>query len=347
MTLNELGPVVMEARHLRKTFQGHGGAAVHAVDDVSLTLRAGETVGLIGESGSGKSTLGRLLLGLLPADHGGVMFQGIDVVGALPKDMRRLRTQMQVVFQEPYESLNPRMRVASLIAEPLVVQGDLPKAERDLRVEEALAQVGLKPELARRFPGELSGGQQQRVGIARAIVGRPRLVVLDEPTASLDRTIRRQITDLLLKIQADLDLAFLLITHDIGSGRRMASRSVVMYRGHLVESGPTNDILDNPAHPYTKALVSAELPAKLNAAPTRYRLKQRPANGRDLPTGCPLRTICPLAIEECETELPPMLSVWPNHESRCIRWADVAHSSPDSRPRSEDTSLPTAKDAIR
>jgi len=347
MTLNELGPVVMEARHLRKTFQGQGGAAVHAVDDVSLTLRAGETVGMIGESGSGKSTLGRLLLGLLPADHGQVMFQGVDVVGASPKDMRRLRTQMQVVFQEPYESLNPRMRVASLIAEPLVVQGDMPKAERDLRVEEALAQVGLKPELARRFPGELSGGQQQRVGIARAIVGRPRLVVLDEPTASLDRTIRRQITDLLLKLQADLDLTFLLITHDIGSVRRMASRSVVMYRGHLVEAGLTKDILDNPAHPYTKALVSAELPAKLNAAPTRYRLKPRPAKGQDLPTGCPLRTICPLAIAECATELPPMLSVWPNHESRCIRWADVAHSSPDPRPSSEVRSQPTAKDAIR
>ncbi|RSM40363.1 ABC transporter ATP-binding protein [Amycolatopsis balhimycina DSM 5908] len=344
MTTNGPAPVVIDARHLRKTFRGQGGTDLIAVNDVNLAIRAGETVGLIGESGSGKSTLGRLLLGLLAADSGEVHFQDTEIVGASPKDLQRLRTQMQVVFQEPYESLNPRLRVSSLVAEPLVVQGDVSKAERRQRVAEALSQVGLKPELAGRFPGELSGGQQQRVGIARAIIGRPKLVVLDEPTASLDRTIRRQITDLLHKVQADLDLAYLLITHDIGSVRRMAKRSVVMFRGHLVESGPTAAILNAPGHPYTKALVSSELPAKLDAAPSRYRLKPRPPGSEGLPTGCPLRAVCPLAIDACATELPPMAAIRPGHESRCIRWADL--TPPPSAP-ADAARERSAKEAIR
>ena len=314
---------VIQATGLSKTFTGQRGSPVQAVKDVSLAIAAGETLGLIGESGSGKSTLGKLLLGLLAPDSGTVTLDGEPVTGAQPDQLRRLRTRMQVVFQEPYESLNPRMKVAAIVAEPLVVQKQLSKAACRERALEVIEAVGLPASVADRFPGELSGGQQQRVGIARAIVGRPRLVVLDEPTASLDRTIRRQITDLLLRLQSELGLAYLLITHDIASVRRMAGRSMVMFRGLVVESGPTSDVLGQPRHPYTKALVSAELPASTAVQPPRYRLKPRPA-GMSVPAaGCPLRPTCPLAIAECARELPGLLDVGPGHAARCIRWEDV------------------------
>ena len=326
MTTLERPPVV-EALEVDKSFHSHGASKVHAVNHISLAIRAGETLGLIGESGSGKSTLGKLLLGLLEPDSGDVTLDGESIVHCSERELRRRRTKMQVVFQEPYESLNPRMRIRSLIAEPLVVQDELSSPDRRTRVAEVMEMVGLNQGLADRFPGELSGGQQQRVGIARAIVGRPRLVVLDEPTASLDRTIRRQITDLLMKIQVELDLAYLLITHDIASVRRMATRSAVMFRGHIVESGPTRSVLTTPGHPYTKALVSAELPLKVAARSVQYRLKPRLASDIDrVPSGCPLSPICPLAIAECDAALPPLLEIEVAHDARCIRWPDVRNA---------------------
>ena len=335
MTTPERPPVV-EALDVDKSFHVHGASGVHAVNHVSLAIRAGETLGLIGESGSGKSTLGKLLLGLLGPDSGDVILDGESIVHCSERDLRRRRTKMQVVFQEPYESLNPRMRIRSLISEPLVIHGEMSAPDRRARVEEVLDMVGLSQDLADRFPGELSGGQQQRVGIARAIVGRPRLVVLDEPTASLDRTIRRQITDLLLKVQVELDLAYLLITHDIASVRRMATRSAVMFRGHVVESGPTRDVLTAPGHPYTKALVSAELPLKVRSRAVQYRLKPRVAADVDrVPTGCPLSPICPLAIPECDEQLPPLLAIDSAHDARCIRWPDVRDAQA-SMTKSED-----------
>lgn len=334
MTTNPPAHPALETRHLDKSFRGRSGARIHAVNDVSLSIRSGETVGLIGESGSGKSTLGRLMLGLLQPDSGDVLVGGTSIVGTSARDLRRLRGKMQVVFQEPYESLNPRLKVSSLVAEPLVVQG-VPKQEYRQRVAEVLDMVGLGPALASRYPGGLSGGQQQRVGIARAIVGRPEFVVLDEPTASLDRTIRRQITDLLIRLQAELGLAYLLITHDIASVRRMAGRSLVLFRGHIVESGPTADVLNRPGHPYTRALVSAELPVRIGALEGRYRLKPREAVTPDNAGGCPLRPICPLAVDECAAALPPLLSVGKDHQARCIRWEQLRSSSPGLAPAEE------------
>ena len=321
---------VIQALGVHKAF-----GALRAVNDVTLEIRAGETLALIGESGSGKTTLGKLLLGLLKPDAGDILLNGSSIVGLGDRELRALRSQMQVVFQEPYESLNPRLKVASIIAEPLVVQKTLSAPERAERVANVLEMVGLPAAFSARRPGELSGGQQQRVGIARAIVAEPSLVVLDEPTASLDRTIRRQITDLLLQLQDDLQLAFLLITHDIASVRRTAGRSAVMFRGHLVEEGPTNDVLNAPGHPYTKALVSAELPARVGELHVPYRLRPRAADSDVMATGCPLAPICPLQVPECEVELPLLQPVSPNHQARCIRAHEVWETTAVTHERTE------------
>ena len=313
---------VIDVRDVTKTFRGRNGSVLTAVNRVSCSIATGETVGLIGESGSGKSTLGRLMLGLMAPDSGEIQFEDAPLTGRSKAEMSRLRARMQVVFQEPYASLNPRLKVASIIAEPLIVQG-IDSRERTDRVAEVMERVELPQALAGRYPAQLSGGQQQRVGIARAVVGRPRFVLLDEPTASLDRTIRRNITDLLLELQRDLGLAYMLITHDIASVRRIATRSLVMFRGHLVESGPTNEILGNPGHPYSRALVSAELIAKPGARHARYRLKPRPAGPRPETPGCPLVPVCPLAVNECSRQVPPLLDIDSDHQAACIRWQDV------------------------
>ena len=319
---------IIQARAVSKRFKGRTGEAVYAVNGVSCTIKRGETVGLIGESGSGKSTLGRMMLGLLQCDEGEILFEGTSLAGRSREEMRALRAQMQVVFQEPYQSLNPRMKVKSIIAEPLVAHRLCDAPERAKRVAEAMEQVGLSSALARRYPAELSGGQQQRVGIARAVVARPQFVVLDEPTASLDRTIRRQITDLLVRLQQDLGLAYLLITHDIASVRRMADRSLVMLRGSLVESGPTDRVLTRSGHPYTKALVSAELVPRPGLTQERYRLKPRPIGTPPLTPGCPLEPVCSLAIAECSARMPEMREIADGHRAACIRWRDLQTPTP-------------------
>jgi ABC-type glutathione transport system ATPase component len=250
-----------------KTFSSRG-EEVRAVDDVSLEIAPGETLGLIGESGSGKSTLGRIVLGLLPPDEGDAEFEGVSIRARSRRDVLQMRSRLQVVFQEPFESLNPRHRVRDIIGEPLIVQGRRGR-EVAARVDEVLGMVGLDRALGEKFPGQLSGGQQQRVGVARAIVGEPRLIVLDEPTASLDRTIRRQLTDVLMQLQQMLGLSYLLITHDIASVRRMSTRIAVMYRGSVVEIGETQRVLTAPEHPYTRTLISAELPPRPGARQAR------------------------------------------------------------------------------
>lgn len=320
---------LIETRGITKRFRARHGTTLTAVNDLSCTIAAGETVGLIGESGSGKSTLGRLILGLIPPDEGEVLFEGISLSQRSKAELSRLRAQMQVVFQEPYASLNPRLRVRSIIAEPLIVQG-APADERSRLVAEVMERVELADDLADRYPVQLSGGQQQRVGIARAVVGKPRLVVLDEPTASLDRTVRRNIADLLLKLQADLGLSYLLITHDIGSVRRMAARSLVMFKGSLIEAGPTSEILSQPGHPYTKALVTSELVPKLGARQERYLLRPRPPGPTAPAPGCPLAPVCPLVIDECNEQMPPLLQIGEDHRAACIRWQDVSAPCPSS-----------------
>lgn len=323
------GPVIA-FRNVSKTFQAPDGTPVKAVSDFSVDIMAGETVALIGESGSGKTTVGKLMLGLLSPDSGEVAFEGVSMASAHEAARRRMRAKLQVVFQEPYESLNPRRKVGAAVEEPLVVHNVGDRASRHKRVAEVLDLVGLPKDVAARYPGELSGGQQQRVGIARAIVGEPSLIVLDEPTASLDRTIRAQVTDLLKELQRDLGMSYLLITHDIGSVRRMADRAIVMFRGEQVEVGPMREVISRPAHPYTKALVSSELKAVPGSAAERFKLLPRPAGAKAPEVGCPLAPVCPLAIDKCRSEHPPLLDVAADHVSACFRWQDLLGAQPDS-----------------
>ena len=253
---------LLEVEGLRKTFAARqrGGEPVQALRGVSLTVEAGETLAVIGESGSGKSTLGRAVLRLLEVDEGRITFDGTDLRSLDARAMQRQRSQMQIVFQEPYESLNPRMPVGSIVAEPVQIhQPRLSRHEVRTKVLEALERVGLAPDSARRLPGELSGGQQQRVGVARAIITRPRFMVLDEPTSSLDLSIRKQILDLLHELQVEFQMAYLFVSHDMHTVEWVSDRIAVMYLGEIVEAAPTAQLFARPEHAYTRTLLSARL----------------------------------------------------------------------------------------
>lgn len=261
---------LVEAEDLHRAFIREDGTRVPAVQGVSFRLEQGAALAVIGESGSGKSTLGRIVLGLLRPDRGTIRIAGQDVSALDAAGMKRLRAKVSVVFQEPYESLNPRLRVGAIVAEPLVIHdGGLGRAERAARVAEALREVDLDPSFATRYPHELSGGQQQRVGIARALIGAPDLIVLDEPTSSLDLSVRAQILLLLSRIRRNRGLAFLLITHDVASVEYFADEVAVMQAGRFVEQGPTAQTLGAPRHPYTRELLAARLSVTPPAAPRR------------------------------------------------------------------------------
>ena len=251
---------LVEVRNVSCLFVRPDGSTLKAIDDVSLDVPRGRTVAVIGESGSGKSTLARLILGVYKTAGGSVRFDGADIAGLSKEAMRKLRARIGVVFQEPYESLNPRMRIGRIIEEPLVVhQPGLSRDERRARVAAMLREVDLDPVVADRYPGALSGGQQQRIGIARALIGEPSLVVLDEPTSSLDLSVRAQVLVLLAKLQKARGLTYLMITHDLASVEYFADEVLVMYRGSIVERGPTASVLADPQQPYTKRLLAASL----------------------------------------------------------------------------------------
>jgi ABC-type oligopeptide transport system ATPase subunit len=255
---------LLEARGLVKVFplgeSIFGGGAqgeVRAVDGVSLDITAGETLGVVGESGSGKSTLGRLILRLIEPTSGSVRFAGQDVVRAGGAELRRLRRDMQIIFQDPFGSLDPRMRVGEIVAEPLVVHNSTGRRERRQRVNELLRAVGLEESAAERHPHEFSGGQRQRIGIARALALRPKFIVADEPVSALDVSVGAQIVNLLARLQREFGLTYLFISHSMPVVRYLATRIAVMYRGKIVESGPTEQIVTSPAHPYTRSLLEA------------------------------------------------------------------------------------------
>lgn len=297
-----------------KTFATPGGT-VHAVNGVDLTIGAGETVALIGESGSGKSTLGRLLLGLQQPDSGAIEFEGTNFAAMSSSDIRDVRQRLTVVFQEPDESLNPRMTVLQNVAEPLRIhRRGLSKAETRGLVVDALESVSLPPEIADRYPRQLSGGQQQRVGIARAIVTDPSFVVLDEPTSSLDLSVRSQILALLTRLQERLHLSYLLITHDIHTVRYASDRIAVMYLGQIVETGPTKEVFAAPQHPYTMALLSSALSPDPGERLETLRLKGEIPKPTNLPPGCLFHPRCPVASDNrCAVERPPLREVRPGH----------------------------------
>jgi ABC-type glutathione transport system ATPase component len=238
-------------------FGGRAHGEVRAVDDVSLTIDAGETLGLVGESGSGKSTLGRLVLRLVAPTSGGIRFDGHDLLAAGHREMRRLRRDMQIIFQDPFGSLDPRLRVDDVIAEPLIIHEALRSEARRVRVAELLRAVGMDESAGRRFPHEFSGGQRQRIGIARALALRPKFIVADEPVSALDVSVGAQIVNLLAQLQREFGLTYLFISHSMPVVRYLATRIAVMYRGHMVETGPTAQVTEEPQHPYTRSLLAA------------------------------------------------------------------------------------------
>ena len=309
---------LLEVEDLVVRFPTRRGA-VHAVEQVSFTVAAGETLALVGESGSGKSTTARAVLRLVEPTSGRVRFEDVDVLAAGRRELRDLRRRLQIVFQDPYSSLDPQMRVGDTLAEPLVIHRVGDRRSRRTRAEELLELVGLGREAADRFPREFSGGQRQRIAIARAIALEPSLVVCDEPVSALDVSIQAQILNLLADLQSRLGLAYLVITHDLAVVGEIADRVAVMYLGRIVETAPRARLFASPRHPYTEALLSAVPVADPVLARSRQRIPLQGEQPSPLqpPSGCPFRTRCPRARERCAEEMPPLDPHAPGHLAAC------------------------------
>jgi oligopeptide/dipeptide ABC transporter ATP-binding protein len=314
---------LLEVSHLTKHFPIRGGifgrvsGAVHAVDDVSFAIGEGETLGLVGESGCGKSTLGRTLLRLVDPTSGTIRWRGEPIERLRGRAMRPYRRQLQAVFQDPYASLNPRMRAADIVAEPIRNFEDAPEGEVRERVARLFERVGLRPDQLRKYPYEFSGGQRQRLGIARALAPRPKLIVCDEPVSALDVSVQAQVINLLGDLQREFGLSYLFVAHDLAVVEHIRHRVAVMYLGRMVELAATRDLFDKPQHPYTEALLSAVPVPDPAARRKRIILAGDVPSPIDPPAGCRFHTRCPYAFDRCRSEEPAMVEVAPDHYAAC------------------------------
>jgi oligopeptide/dipeptide ABC transporter ATP-binding protein len=326
--VSEPGPL-LSVRGLTKHFPvtrgllGRVAGQVRAVDDLSFDIAPGETLGLVGESGSGKTTAGRSILRLVEPTSGRVLFEGTDVTAADAETLRALRRRMQIVFQDPYASLNPRHRVIDIVGEALEVHGIAQGAEVERRVTQILRKVGLSPSWLNRYPHEFSGGQRQRLGIARAIALEPKLIVCDEPVSALDVSIQAQVVNLLRDLANELELSYLFIAHDLAIVRHISHRIAVMYLGKLVELAPAKRLFDAPAHPYTRALLSAIPVPDPKRKRTRLVLAGDVPSPMNPPAGCRFHTRCPAAFERCSAEAPRAVEVEPGHTVNCFHAYDA------------------------
>lgn len=330
-TVAERRDELVRVRGLVKHFPVDGSDdVVRAVDNVTFDIFQSETLGLVGESGCGKSTVGRCLLRLIEPTSGDVMFEGRDVLALGRTGLRELRREMQIIFQDPYASLNPRLTVRAIVAEPLKIHGMGNKAERRDRVAELMLKVGLDPDYMNRYPHEFSGGQRQRIGIARALALNPKLIVADEPVSALDVSVQAQVVNLLQDLQHEFGLTYLFISHGLAVVEHISTRVAVMYLGRIVEVASARDLYSTPLHPYTQALLSA-IPV-----PDPKRSRERIILTGDVPTpinppsGCRFRTRCPIAIDECSRTDPDLREISPGHTAACIRvpgWSEVPRAA--------------------
>ncbi len=318
--------ILVEARELdvhfpvsASLFGGKRGGVVRAVDHVSLQIRRGETLGLVGESGCGKSTLSRAILRLIPPTGGRILFDGDDLTELPEVDMRRFRQKMQMIFQDPFSSLNPRMTVGDAVAEPMLVHHLGTAANRREKVAELFRMVRLDPGMARRYPHEFSGGQRQRIGVARALAASPSFIVCDEPVSALDVSIQAQIVNLLEELRERLGLTYLFVAHDLAVVRHLSDRIAVMYLGEIVEIAPKRSLYDNPLHPYTQALIAAvPVPDRsVEARRTRTLLHGEVPSPLNPPSGCRLHPRCPHAMPVCSTVVPERREIAPGHVVAC------------------------------
>ena len=346
---------LIEAQHLTKYFPIKSGVIrdrvtgnVHAVDDVTFAVREGETLGLVGESGCGKSTLCRTVLRLEEPSGGAIRFQGTDLTNLSRRRMRPLRQHMQMVFQDPFSSLNPRKRVGQIVGDPLRLHGRGSADEIKSRVQELLELVGLSPEHYNRFPHEFSGGQRQRVGVARALALRPRLIVADEPVSALDVSIQAQIINLLKDLQRDFGLTYIFVAHDLGVVRQVSDRIAVMYLGKIVEMSPAVELYEQPIHPYTVSLLSAiPLPdPKRNREREPLVLEGDVPSPIDPPSGCRFHTRCPWATEVCSQVEPPLRDFGDGHLAACHHPQHVSEPQAVSAPVAPESPLSAGQEPV-
>ncbi|OHE89519.1 MAG: peptide ABC transporter substrate-binding protein [Verrucomicrobia bacterium RIFCSPLOWO2_12_FULL_64_8] len=328
---------ILELRNLKSHFPVHRGfifrrriGVVKAVDGIDLAVRPGEVLGLVGESGCGKSTLARAVLQLVPTTAGAVFIEGLNLTAAGATEVKASRRKLQMVFQDPYASLNPRLTVFAALAEPLLVHKVCPTADVATRVTELMTMVGLAPRFMKRYPHEFSGGQRQRIAIARALALRPRVIIADEPVSALDVSIQAQILNLLAQLVRRMRLSLIFIAHDLSVVKHVSDRIAVMYLGKIVELGPAEDVIERPRHPYTRALVSA-IPTPdpdVERARRRIVLPGDPPSPLNPPAGCAFHPRCPHAHEKCRTGVPPLEGLADGREAACFRVEEISILAP-------------------